>query len=82
MGNDGCSTSGRVLYGRRQLQLRNSCLYSLHAQSRGPLWVGSLVVIHCDNQAAVSVVNSGYSKDSGHDALDALPVLRPSLLGV
>ena len=28
----------------------------------GPLWVGGLVVLHCDNQAVVSVVNSGYSK--------------------
>ena len=29
----------------------------------GQSWVDSLVVMHCDNQAVVSVVNSGYSKD-------------------
>ena len=28
----------------------------------GPRWQGSLVVVHCDNMGAVSVVNTGYSK--------------------
>ena len=27
----------------------------------GPRWQGSLVVVHCDNMGAVSVVNAGYS---------------------
>lgn len=38
-----------------------------------PLWVGSLVVIHCDNQTVVSVVNSGYSKDK--DLIDFMRCL-------
>ena len=29
----------------------------------GPLWRGSQVVVHCDNQAIVCVVNSGYSRE-------------------
>ena len=29
----------------------------------GCWWVGGTVTVHCDNQAVVSVVNSGYSKD-------------------
>ena len=29
----------------------------------GRRWSGSLVVVHCDNQAVVTIVNSGYSKD-------------------
>ena len=30
---------------------------------RGSVWKGQVVVAHCDNTAAVEVVNSGYSKD-------------------
>ena len=28
----------------------------------GPGWVGSMVVVHCDNMGAVAVVNAGHSK--------------------
>ena len=30
----------------------------------GRAWSGQVVVAHCDNTAAVEVINSGYSKDS------------------
>ena len=29
----------------------------------GPWWANNRVVVHCDNQAAVCVVNAGYSRD-------------------
>ena len=29
----------------------------------GPWWANNMVVVHCDNQAAVCVVNTGYSRD-------------------
>ena len=29
----------------------------------GNLWRGKIVLVHCDNQAVVEVVNAGYSKD-------------------
>lgn len=35
----------------------------LAAMVWGRRWSGSLVVVHCDNQAVVTIVNSGYSKD-------------------
>ena len=36
---------------------------TLAAMVWGRQWSGSLVVVHCDNQAVVTIVNSGYSKD-------------------
>ena len=41
----------------------------------GTLWANNMVVVHCDNQATVCVVNAGYIQPrQKHDALDALPV--------
>ena len=41
----------------------------------GTLWANNMVVVHCDNQATVCVVNAGYIQpQQKHDALDALPL--------
>ena len=31
----------------------------------GKVWKGRAILVHCDNQAAVEVMNSGYSRDTG-----------------
>ena len=42
----------------------------------GPLWFGARVVAHVDNEAAVAVLNSGYSKEGERDhAFDKEPFL-------
>ena len=31
----------------------------------GNVWRGRAILVHCDNQAAVEVMNSGYRRDTG-----------------
>ena len=31
----------------------------------GKAWKSGVILVHCDNQAAVEVINSGYSRDTG-----------------
>ena len=38
-------------------------LIALACMVWGQEWKGSRVIVHCDNQAVVHIVNSGYSKD-------------------
>ena len=39
----------------------------------GPLWANNRVVVHCDNQAAICVVNAGYSRNK--DMMHLMPCL-------
>ena len=48
----------------------------------GPWWANNRVVVHCDNQAAVCVVNAGYSRDKDMMRPYALPVFYQGILGI
>ena len=58
----GCSTNGMKPTTER-LPLRKSCYHLCLQQPCGVLYGKIVIRTHCDNQAVMAVVNSGYSRD-------------------
>ena len=50
-------------WGGRNITLKELVPVVLACAVWGPLWFGARVVAHVDNEAAVAVLNSGYSKE-------------------